>query len=507
VAIGAVHGPGAGRGRPPRARFPRWGPTRGSEGSDGMSIREAMIRSTARGAILLLTGLASAPARAQEPAAEPLPQPHAGHPPAPRTGKDAGQMPHVHPTSAKAAKMLHMHHEGATGMLGPYPVMREASGTLSTASSGRRPRACSSRQRPDHDGSTTSGSVPWDDRAPLRRRWEALRRGRMLMGRSHGPIGPGTLDSASTMSGEPESIGKQGLPAPHPDRKSADGVTPLIDRQHPHDLFMELATTFSVSPDPTSSIFVYAGCRARLAGPPVFVHASPAKCFDAPISHHWLDSTPHHLRRAHRGVDRRSVEGRGLALPRPQTGRGTAPTSKAGSQIHRILPALSNRPPDLLGPGSYGRLHSPRTLEPDVDGDPDPPPRRSLNHLEERPPGAGHGRSGCNRKRPGKQARCVPDGNHSAILAHHLADASSRSRRAFPPGDPRAGTVYEVEDCRRTHRGRVAARARTAFAIGGLASLAPSGRAGCRTGRTRSRGWCSCGRCCGDRSRALRRDR
>src|SRR4029450_2838583 len=41
--------------------------------------------------------------------------------------------------------------------------------------------------------------------------------------------------------------------------ESADGVTHLIDRQHPHDFAMELATMYSHSIGAQGSLFLYAG--------------------------------------------------------------------------------------------------------------------------------------------------------------------------------------------------------------------------------------------------------
>ena len=40
-------------------------------------------------------------------------------------------------------------------------------------------------------------------------------------------------------------MGRRGYPLLLANGETADGVTPLVDRQHPHDLFMELAASFS----------------------------------------------------------------------------------------------------------------------------------------------------------------------------------------------------------------------------------------------------------------------
>jgi hypothetical protein len=438
-----------------------------------MSMREAMIRSTVRGAFFLLLALASAPAaRAQEPAAQPIPQPRAAHPPAPRKGKDVGQMPHVHPTSPKASKMLHMHHEGATGRLGAYPLMREASGTAWQPESSVHEGLL----LPSGEWITMVhgwATAVWDDQGGPRGGDEKLFGASMLMGRSHGPIGPGTLGFSVMMSGEPWSIGKKGYPLLTQTGESADGVTPLIDRQHPHDLFMELATTFSVSPDPTSSLFVYAGLPGEPAlGPPVFMHRFSGESFpDAPIGHHWLDSThiTYGVLTAGMTDGPWKAEGSLFRGREPDENRTDIEEPKLDSHSFRLS---ANPTPDLSLQGSYGRLHSPESLEPDVDVD-----RTTVSAILNT---SRNGRQvqatiawGRNHKRPGSN------------LDAFLMETTARSGRStwlmrveqvdkdelFPPGDPRAGTVYEVEKLSGGLAIDVWPRGPVAFAIGGLASL------------------------------------
>ncbi len=68
---------------------------------------------------------------------------------------------------------------------------------------------------------------------------------------------------------------------------------PIHDRQHPHDLFSELAVTYSYRFNNKNSFFVYAGYPGEPAlGPPTFMHRlSGMDNPDAPIGHHWQDST------------------------------------------------------------------------------------------------------------------------------------------------------------------------------------------------------------------------
>src|SRR5688572_20520960 len=75
--------------------------------------------------------------------------------------------------------------------------------------------------------------------------------------------------------------------------ETADGVTPLVDRQHPHDFFMELSASHAWSLGEGRSAFLYAGLPGGPAfGPPAFMHRPAAMMSpEAPITHHWLDST------------------------------------------------------------------------------------------------------------------------------------------------------------------------------------------------------------------------
>ena len=68
---------------------------------------------------------------------------------------------------------------------------------------------------------------------------------------------------------------------------------PIHDRQHPHDLFSELAVTYSYKFDEKKSFYLYAGYPGEPAlGPPMYLHrTSGMNNPDAPIGHHWQDAT------------------------------------------------------------------------------------------------------------------------------------------------------------------------------------------------------------------------
>ncbi len=68
---------------------------------------------------------------------------------------------------------------------------------------------------------------------------------------------------------------------------------PLVDRQHPHDLFSELSVSYAYAFNKKTDVFVYVGYPGEPAlGPVTFMHR-PSGMFmpDAPIGHHWEDAT------------------------------------------------------------------------------------------------------------------------------------------------------------------------------------------------------------------------
>lgn len=99
------------------------------------------------------------------------------------------------------------------------------------------------------------------------------------------------LQLRSMMSLEP-AMGAKGYPNLFATGETANGTTQLTDRQHPHDLFMELAARLDVDTS-RGSLFLYGGPVAEPAlGPSAFMHRASAQYQPlSPITHHWFDST------------------------------------------------------------------------------------------------------------------------------------------------------------------------------------------------------------------------
>jgi hypothetical protein len=114
----------------------------------------------------------------------------------------------------------------------------------------------------------------------------------MVMAMAQRQMEASTFGFRAMMSPEP-FMGPAGYPNLLATGETADGRTHLVDRQHPHDLFMELAATYSYQFAKTTSVYLYAGLPGEPAlGPSAFMHrTSGLDNPEAPITHHWLDST------------------------------------------------------------------------------------------------------------------------------------------------------------------------------------------------------------------------
>ncbi|HEY0265340.1 MAG TPA: hypothetical protein VGC16_01230 [Rhizomicrobium sp.] len=101
-----------------------------------------------------------------------------------------------------------------------------------------------------------------------------------------------TLGLKAMLSGDP-FMGRRGYPLLLASGETADGATHLVDRQHPHDLLMELAASYSHPLSADDSVFLYGGYPGEPAlGPSAYMHRISAEDNPmTPIAHHWLDST------------------------------------------------------------------------------------------------------------------------------------------------------------------------------------------------------------------------
>ena len=257
------------------------------------------------------------------------------------------------------------HHHAMQGMYGPYPMEREASGTS---------------WQPD--------STPTEGMHVMKKDWMLMLHGfadtvydhqggprgdskffgpTMIMFMAQRTLGSGTLGLRSMLSADPATVGKSGYPLLLQTGEALNG-DPLIDRQHPHDLFMELAASYSLRFSDEGSVFAYFGLPGEPAlGPPAFMHRfSGADIPEAPISHHWLDSTHITFGVGTLGVVWKTIklEGSTFRGREPDEDRWDIERPKFDSYSGRVS---WNPKGDWALQASRGRLDEPEELEPGVD--------------------------------------------------------------------------------------------------------------------------------------------
>jgi hypothetical protein len=255
------------------------------------------------------------------------------------------------------------------GALGRYAMSREASGTS------WQPDAT-----PDSMGlmSMSSGWMVmvhglingvFDQQGGPRGGDKAFAAG-MVMVMADRPLPDGGMIGLRAMLSPDPAMGPAGYPLLLQTGETADGVHPLIDRQHPHDLFMELSASLSHPVSPDDSLFVYAGLPGEPAlGPPAFMHRlSGMDIPEAPISHHWLDSTHVTFGVVTAGWVHGAfkLEGSAFNGREPDQRRWNLETGPLSSWSAR---ASWNPTPNWSFQASVGQLKSPEQLDPDIDED------------------------------------------------------------------------------------------------------------------------------------------
>ncbi|PYI59226.1 MAG: hypothetical protein DMC60_10960 [Verrucomicrobia bacterium] len=142
---------------------------------------------------------------------------------------------------------------------------------------------------------------------------------------------------------------------------------PLHDRQHPHDLFDELSFSLSQKFNHDLSAYIYFGYPGEPAlGPPTFMHRPSAMDDpDAPLGHHWQDSTHVTFGVATAGLVWRDIkiEGSIFTGREPDEHRYDFDRPRFDSFSRRIS---WNPTPDLALQVSHAYIESPEALEPDA---------------------------------------------------------------------------------------------------------------------------------------------
>ena len=146
------------------------------------------------------------------------------------------------------------------------------------------------------------------------------------------------------------------------------GGQPLVDRQHPHDLFMELAARVDVDAGKNASVFLYGGPVGEPAlGPSAFMHRGSSRYNpEPPITHHWFDSThiTYGVITAGLATQKWQLEGSAFRGQEPDERRWNIETPKLDSWSVR---ATWTPGPQWAVQASYGQLKQPEALHPGED--------------------------------------------------------------------------------------------------------------------------------------------
>lgn len=176
----------------------------------------------------------------------------------------------------------------------------------------------------------------------------------------------GQLSLRSMISLEPLTMRGEGYPLLLQSGESWRGE-PLHDRQHPHDLFMELAVRYSMPIHEHVGLEFYGAVAGEPAlGPVAFPHRGSSRSNPlAPLGHHWYDSTHVTFGVVTVGIFGRIWKAEGSWF------NGREPDENRFNIDLRPLDSFSGRLslnplPSLSLQASYGFLKSPESKEPDV---------------------------------------------------------------------------------------------------------------------------------------------
>ncbi len=178
--------------------------------------------------------------------------------------------------------------------------------------------------------------------------------------------GFGHLQLRSMMSLEP-AMSARGYPNLFATGETANGE-PLVDRQHPHDLFMELAARIDFNLGSDTTAYLYGGPVGEPSlGPSAFMMRRSSRLNpEPPITHHWFDSThiTYGVVTAGLSSGKWQLEGSAFRGAEPDERRWNIETPKLDSWSVRASWTPS---PRWAVQASYGKLKQPEALHPGED--------------------------------------------------------------------------------------------------------------------------------------------
>lgn len=180
-------------------------------------------------------------------------------------------------------------------------------------------------------------------------------------------FGSGTLTLRTMLSLEPATVTQRRYPELFQQGETAFG-RPIVDGQHPHDFFMELAALYDYKAGKNTLLSFYAAPMGDPAmGPIAYPHrASASEDPIAPLGHHLEDSTHIAADVITAGLAYRDfrIEGSGFHGREPDENRWNINSGAIDSWSTRLT---INPARDWSAQYSLAQIHSPETLAPEED--------------------------------------------------------------------------------------------------------------------------------------------
>ncbi|CAN5173365.1 hypothetical protein BH10PSE12_BH10PSE12_20020 [soil metagenome] len=291
----------------------------------------------------------------------------------------------------------------------------------------------------------------------------------MAMLTAQGPVGDGVRLQLKSMFSLEQLMAARGYPNLFATGETANGQ-PLVDRQHPHDLFMELAARVDVDVADGTSLFLYGGPVGEPAlGPSAFMMRRSARYnAEAPITHHWFDSTHISYGVVTAGLSSGpfQIEGSAFRGREPDEARWNIETPKLDSWSVR---GTWNPTPNWSAQVSYGHLKSPEALHGDEDE------RRltaSLGYGDDRLSVTG-AFSAKNRLPGATLTAWLLEANWNVRGPHTLFGRieNVENDELFPEGDPLHGQGFRITKAQAGYAYRIPLGQMFALALGGSGAV------------------------------------
>ncbi|MES1227986.1 MAG: hypothetical protein ABUL72_04895, partial [Armatimonadota bacterium] len=258
------------------------------------------------------------------------------------------------------------HHGSMAGKLGDWPMSKEGSGTSLVPESSPMFMDHLPKSGRYHLSLMGFGTANYSDSGGQRGDHKFYSNS-MLMLMAGRETGGGRLGLSAMFSLDPIFNGRYGYPNLFQTGETAYGDK-LTDYQHPHDLVSELTASYSKPISRDLNAFIYGGPVGEPAlGPPMFAHrASGMEVPEAPITHHWIDSTHISPGVLTLGLNSKQwqLEGSAFNGHEPDENRYSPDPVSLNSYSGRFTFTPNANSAYSL---SYGYLNSPESTEPGVD--------------------------------------------------------------------------------------------------------------------------------------------